>query len=222
MVSEVELAETSSSDSKVFLGEASANEHKPWTADIIVSQDCVTFKLNSADVTVLLASTYNKLTYKPLLSKTQKKFYDPCRYDLSCRGEFQAMLKYGPKTWKTTIYALDHLNGPLLGRIACQKLGVVAKVDGIASPERTPGHMRRTHPKLFTGLVCMPGEYEIKLCEGVTPFNLATPRRIPIPLLPRVREELKRMEDMGVIEKVDQPTNCCPPIVVIPKKKCQG
>ena len=35
MVSEVELAETSSSDSEVFLGEVSANEHKPWTADII-------------------------------------------------------------------------------------------------------------------------------------------------------------------------------------------
>ena len=62
VVSEVELAETSSSDSEVFLGEVSANEHKPWTADIIVNQDCVTFKLDSgADVTVLPASTYNKL-----------------------------------------------------------------------------------------------------------------------------------------------------------------
>ena len=119
------------------------------------------------------------------------------------------MLKYGPKTWKTTIYALDDLNGPLLGRIACQKLGVVAKVDGIASPERTPGHMRRTHPKLFTGLGCMPGEYEIKLREGVTPLYLATPRRNPIALLPRVREELKRIKDIGVIEKVDQPIEWC-------------
>ena len=64
----------------------------------------------------------------------------------------------------------------------------------------------------------MPGEYEIKLREGVTPFNLATPLRIPIPLLPRVREELKGMEVMGVIEKVDQPTECCSPVVVMPKK----
>ena len=176
IVNEAELAETSSSDSKVSLGEVSANEHKPWTADIIVSQDCVTFKLDSrADVTVLPASTYNKLTYKPLLSKTQRKCYGPCKYDLRCRGEFQAMLKYGPKTWKTTIYALDDLNGPLLGGIACQKLGVVAKVDRIASPERAPSHMRRTHPKVFTGLSCMPGEYEIKLREGVTPFNHPCP-----------------------------------------------
>ena len=111
---------------------------------------------------------------------------------------------------------LDH---PLLGRIACQKLGEVANVDEIALSERTPGHMKRTHPKVFTGLGCMPGEYENKLREGVTPFNLATPLRIPIPLPPRVREELKRMEDMGVIERVDQPTEWCSPVVVIPKKK---
>ena len=52
----------------------------------------------------------------------------------------------------------------------------------------------------------MPREYDIKLREGVTPFNLTTPRRIPIPLLPRVQAELKRKEDMGVIEKVAQPT----------------
>ncbi|KAK2569081.1 hypothetical protein P5673_005966 [Acropora cervicornis] len=37
MFSEVELAETSTSDSEVFLGEVSANEHKPWIADIIVN-----------------------------------------------------------------------------------------------------------------------------------------------------------------------------------------
>ena len=43
MVSEVELAETSSSDSEAFLGGVSALEHKPCTADIIVNQDCVTF-----------------------------------------------------------------------------------------------------------------------------------------------------------------------------------
>ena len=216
VVSEVE---TSVSDSKVFLGEVSVNEHKPWTADIIVNQDCVTFKLDSgADVTVIPASTYNQLTGKPPLCKTQKKLYGPCRYELRCRGEFQAMLKYGPKSWKATIYVLDDLDSPLLGRIAYQKLGVVAKVDEIASPERSPGHMKRTHPNVFTGLGCMPGEYEIKLREGVTPFNLTTPRRIPRPLLPKIQAELKRMEDTEVIEKVDQPTEWCSPVVVVPKK----
>ena len=61
MVNEVELAETSSSDSKVFLCKVSTNEHKPWTADIIVNQGCVTFELDlGTDVTVLPPSTYYK------------------------------------------------------------------------------------------------------------------------------------------------------------------
>ena len=38
------------------------------------------------------------------------------------------MLKYGPKYWKATIYVLNDLDRPVLGRIAGQKLGVVAKV----------------------------------------------------------------------------------------------
>ena len=78
------------------------------------------------------------------------------------------MLKYGPKSRKATIYALDDLDLPVLVRVICQKLEVVVKVDEIASPE------------VFAGQGCMPEEYENKLREG---------SRIPIPLLPRVLAE---------------------------------
>ena len=67
----------------------------------------------------------------------------------------------------------------------------------------------------------MDGVYEVKLDDSddsVTPFNLCTTRHIPIPLLPQVKEELERMEQMGVIEQVDQPTQWCSPIVVVPKR----
>ena len=89
------------------------------------------------------------------------------------------MLKCG-KSWKATIYAPDDLNRPVLVRVACQKLEVVVKVDETASPERSPGHMKRTHPEVFAGHGCMPDEYEIKLREG---------SRIPTSLLPRVLAE---------------------------------
>ena len=69
---------------------------------------------------------------------------------------------------------------PLLARVACQKLKVVVKVDEIAPPERSPGHMKRRHPEVFAGEGCLPEEYEIKLREG---------SRIPIPLLRRALAE---------------------------------
>lgn len=43
---------------------------------------------------------------------------------------------------------------------------------------------------------------KIVLKEDAKPYSVAAPRRIPIPLLPRVEEELRRMEENSIIERV--------------------
>ena len=48
---------------------------------------------------------------------------------------------------------------------------------------------------------------------------LATPRRIAIPLLSQVKAELERIEAMGVITRVDVPTEWCAGMVVVPKSE---
>ena len=63
----------------------------------------------------------------------------------------------------------------------------------------------------------MEGEYEIRLKDEVQPFVLHTPRRIPLPLLPKVKEELRRMQELGVISPVTEPTDWCAGMVVVPK-----
>ena len=45
-------------------------------------------------------------------------------------------------------------------------------------------------------------DYIVKLKEGAVPFALRTPRNVSIPLREKVREELTRMENMGMISKV--------------------
>ena len=76
-----------------------------------------------------------------------------------------------------------------------------------------------TLSKVFSGLVCMEAEYEIKLTTSHKPFNQTILRRFPIPLFPKVKEEMARMEVMGVTEKVDAPTEWYSPAVVVPKFK---
>ena len=61
------------------------------------------------------------------------------------------------------------------------------------------------------------GEYAIVLKKDAKPYALATLRRIPLPLKGQVEEELKRMEALRVIRKVDVPTDWCAGMVVVPK-----
>ena len=59
-----------------------------------------------------------------------------------------------------------------------------------------------------------------KVCGRLTsrPFSLFVPRNVPLPLWKKVREELRRMNQLGVITKVNTPTDWCTRMVIVPKK----
>ena len=58
-------------------------------------------------------------------------------------------------------------------------------------------------PSLFQGLGKLEQPYKIELQDDATPFALATPRRVATPLMKPVKQELDRMEGMGVITWVN-------------------
>ena len=61
-------------------------------------------------------------------------------------------------------------------------------------------------PKLFGSLGKLEEEYKIVLRDDTYPYAQSTQRRIAIPLLPKVKAELERMEKMGVVRRVRSPT----------------
>ena len=71
---------------------------------------------------------------------------------------------------------------------------------------------------MFRDLGNLGEEYHIKMREGLRPYGLFTPRNVPIPPRTKVKEELDRMEELGVIAKVTEPTPWCAGMVVVPKK----
>ena len=75
-------------------------------------------------------------------------------------------------------------------------------------------------PRVFDGLGRLKGEpINIELVDGAKPYQLTTPRRVSIPYLPKLKEELEEMEKIGVIKPVKEPTAWCHPIVVVPKQE---
>lgn len=78
----------------------------------------------------------------------------------------------------------------------------------------------KAFPNLFHGLGKLKTAYHIQL-KGAKPYALTTPRRVAIPLLSKVEAEIKRMEKLGVIVPVEEPTEWCSGMVVVPKPNGQ-
>ena len=77
-------------------------------------------------------------------------------------------------------------------------------------------------PSLFTGLGTFLGSsYDIQLKPDAKTFALFTPRIVPLPLRQEVKYEFTRMEALGVIAQVEEPTPWCAGMVVVPKKSNQ-
>ena len=70
---------------------------------------------------------------------------------------------------------------------------------------------------LFEGLGELEGEHHIEINPVIKPV-IHPPRKVPFTLLPKLKKELERMEQLGAIEKVDQPTEWVNSIVIVEKE----
>ncbi len=129
-------------------------------------------------------------------------------------GQFTANLKKAGHDTTQEIFVVRGLKKALLGLPAIKALDVVAVVEQVQGEDVT-----KQFPELFTGLGRLKDNYKIELKSDATPFALTTPRRVPLPLLPKVKAELQCMEDLGVIAKIDTPTEWCAGMVVVPKQE---
>ena len=64
----------------------------------------------------------------------------------------------------------------------------------------------------------MEGPYKIALKDDTQSFAINVPRRVALPLMDKTKKELRRMEDACVIVRVEQPTDWCAHMIVVPKK----
>ncbi|UYV63745.1 K02A2.6-like, partial [Cordylochernes scorpioides] len=76
---------------------------------------------------------------------------------------------------------------------------------------------KREFPEIFNGLGHAKINYKISLQPDAKPYALCTPRRVPIPLMKQVKEQLEEMTRLGVIESVEEPTEWCAGMVAVSK-----
>ena len=150
-----------------------------------------------------------------MIAPTQTLF-GPTRQALNTLGQFSTTVSHEGNSSVRTIFVVNGLQRSLLGLPAIRSLQLLSCIDAINSnqPEYEIPHR---FASLFHGLGNLGELYAIKLKEDAQPHAIYTSRNVPLPLRGKVQEELKRMETIGVISKVTQPTPWCAGMVVVPK-----
>lgn len=136
-------------------------------------------------------------------------------YALKVKGISKVKLQKGDKIVEEWVYVINNLKRPLLGKPTIKKLNLLQFIDEVDADATV---CEKEFPKLFTGLGSMPHEVNVTLDPKVTPFAKAVPRTVPAARKGLLFTELQRMERMGVVEKIEEPTDWCSPVLVVPKK----
>ena len=82
-------------------------------------------------------------------------------------------------------------------------------MDAVSSLNQTCASLRLVYAWLL--------KISADVCVCVCVYALSMPRRVAVPLLPKVKQEIKRMVKVGVITEVIDPTDWCAGMVVVPK-----
>ena len=197
-----------------FIGTVSDRSKDNWSITLQVNDKPTEFHIDTgAEVTVISERVWTHLD-KPALQPSDRNLKCPDTHSLPVMGMFTASIKSHTHETKTQVYVVKGASRSLLGQPAIEQLHLIQRIGVVSSQSLNP---HAEFPGLFTGLGKLDGDYTIQLKEGAKPFALSTPRRVAIPLLEPVKEELQRMERLGVISKIQEPTDWCSGMVVVPK-----
>lgn len=180
----------------------------PWFTDLSINRSSVKFKLDSgADVSIMSHTSYTALAERPALKPCYTKLRSPGG-EVKSLGQFIARVAHLGSTYNMRIIVVPNESAPtnLLSRAAAVNLQLIKRIENIDND--VFGNCGK--------LKCPPVKIQLK--DDAIPYCVTAPRRVPFPLIPKVEEELRKLQSMDIIEPVTEPSDWCAPIVCVPRK----
>ncbi|UYV65559.1 K02A2.6-like, partial [Cordylochernes scorpioides] len=177
----------------------------------------VDIKLDTgADVNILPERLIKEWPNMPLLETADCKIYTYTGQQIPVVGKCQLDCKTKYACRKVTFLIVNNSAVPILGLDECEKLNLVKRVETISDISVTLTGLLDKYKDVFKGNGHLSYMYDIKLSDKAEP-KISPARRLPRALLQPVKEELFKMEEDGIIEKIEEPTVWAHPMVVVKK-----
>ncbi|UYV70538.1 hypothetical protein LAZ67_7003442, partial [Cordylochernes scorpioides] len=190
---------------------------KPWKELIYIQGHPVDIKLDTgADVNILPERLIKEWPNMPLLETADCKIYTYTGQQIPVVGKCQLDCKMKYACRKVTFLIVNNSAVPILGLDECEKLNLVKRVETISDISVTLTGLLDEYKDVFKGNGHLSYMYDIKISDKAEP-KISPARRLPRALLQPVKEELFKMEEVGIIEKIEEPTVWAHLMVVVKK-----
>ncbi|XP_022816936.1 uncharacterized protein K02A2.6-like [Spodoptera litura] len=181
-----------------------------WTEIIECQGKKLLLKIDTGSmINVISKVNYMKLGLSITdLKPFTKRVYSFTGNQLSIIGIGKISFMFRKTSYVLSFVVVDLFCQSVLGLEGCIALGLINQINTINLDN---------YNELFQGLGKLPGKYSIVIDKNVQPVICPT-RKIPFGLKDKLKEELCRMEDLGVVRKVTHPTSWVNAIVLVAKK----
>ena len=184
-----------------------------WFATLLLEDQEVQLKIDTgAQCNVIPQSISSRLNVQTQKSKTRLVTYSGEKMTPS--GKCVVLCQHKGKFNSLEFQIMPGNVTPVLGLESCVQLGIVKKVEALES--HVEADLLQQYD-VFDGLGCLEGVHHIHVKGDAEPV-IHPPRKVPVALREKVKAEIDRMEQLGVIVKQNEPTPWVNSMVVVAKK----
>ena len=220
---EMNMVDVSDSDesNELFIGMinlVNSIQNDEWIETISINNTDIRFQLDTgAKCNVISRSTFEKTQLEIPMCKPDAPLRSYSGHIINTVGVINLPCVYKENQYNIRFNVVEMETQPVIGAQTCTELGLIKRINSITGESKIlSDNIEKEYADLFKGLGCLPGTHCIRVNEEVSPVVHA-PRKIPIALKDRVKEELDRMEEIGVIVKQNEPTRWVNSMVTVIK-----
>ncbi|KAK9693803.1 hypothetical protein QE152_g33940 [Popillia japonica] len=129
------------------------------------------------------------------IQKTNECVRGPDDSRLDVLGKIEVTLSHEIRSFNTHIYVIRNLERPILGRFGIEKLRILelqCHNNSVRNVERSDSILNE-FPKIFQDVGNLKTEMSIQLKPNSKPYIRSVPRKVPIPILPKLKDEFDRL-----------------------------
>ena len=185
------------------------------------AQTPISFKIDiDSSANILPVKHYRQLSITSPLEPSEHRLTSYTGDMLSVTGKITLPCKHNDTQLQTTFYVVESSAPPLISLQMSVDLGLVKNTYSVENVNT--GMSRQDaldeYEDLFQGIGLFPGTCKLHLNPDAVPV-INSPRRTPEALRDRAKEELLRMEENDIIQRVTEPADWVNSIRAVEKPK---